>query len=110
MKTLTSIFLLCLTLLPAVALPAAVESVQPQNLLPPSERNAERNANLDPEREPRISQNRASDIVRENIPGSRVLNIRPDGQNYRVRVDQDGNVSDVLVNAESGRVSRSDDE
>ena len=94
------------------ALPAARENMQPQNnLLPPSsERNPERNSNLNPEREPRISQNQASDIVRENIPGSRVLNIRRDDQNYRVRVDQDGNVSDVLVNADSGRVSRSDDE
>lgn len=107
MKTIKSIFLLCLTLFPVAALPAASDDVQPQNLLPPSsERSSERSA----EREPRISQNQASDIVRENIPGSRVLNIRRDEQNYRVRVDQDGNVSDVLVNAESGRVSRSDDD
>lgn len=103
MKTILSIFLLCLTLVPAAALPAASENVQPQNFLPPpSDRSESR------EREPRISQNQASDIARENLPGSRVLNIRRDQQNWRVRVDQDGNVSDVLVNTESGRVSRSD--
>ena len=100
MKSILSILLLCLTLLPAVPLQAANEEVQPQNFQPPaSERSRER--------EPRISQNQASDIARENVPGSRVLNIRRDAQNWRVRVDQDGNVSDVLVNTESGRVSRS---
>lgn len=103
MKTILSIFLVCLTLLPAVPTLAAVEDVQPQNFLPPAaERERAR------EREPRISQNEASNIARENVPGSRVLNIRRDDQNWRVRVDQDGNVSDVLVNTESGRVSRSD--
>jgi len=104
MKTLFSIFLLCLTLSPAASQAAANEDVQPQNLMPPSDRAPER------QREPRISPDQASDIARENVPGSRVLNIRRDEQNYRVRVDQDGNVSDVLVNTESGRVSRSDDE
>lgn len=102
MKSILSILLLCLTLLPAVQLQAASEDVQPQNFQPPASERAR-------EREPRISQNQASDIARENVPGSRVLNIRRDEQNWRVRVDQDGNVSDVLVNTESGRVSRSGD-
>lgn len=106
MKSFLSIFLLCLTLLPTVPLhAAAAENVQPQSFLPPP---AERERARD--REPRISQNQASSIARENVPGSRVLNIRRDDDNWRVRVDQDGNVSDVLVNTESGRVSRSGDD
>jgi uncharacterized membrane protein YkoI len=103
MKTILPIFLLCLTLLPVASTQAANEDVQPQNLFPPS---SERSV----EREPRISQDRASAIVRENIPGGRVINIRRDNQNWRVRVDREGSVSDYLVNAESGRVSRPDDE
>jgi uncharacterized membrane protein YkoI len=101
MKNILSILMLCLALLPAAS-QAANEEVQPSNLLPPS--SSER------EREPRISRDEASEIVRQNVPGSRVINIRRDSQNWRVRVDQEGNVSDVLVNAESGRVSRSDRE
>lgn len=103
MKNILSILMLCLTLVPAASQAAAPEEVQPSNLLPPSS-SSER------EREPRISQAQASEIVRQNVPGSRVINVRRDSQNWRVRVDQDGNVSDVLVNAESGRVSRSDRE
>ena len=102
MKNILSILMLCLTLLPAASQAAANEEVQPSNLLPPS--SSER------EREPRISRDEASEIVRQNVPGSRVINVRRDSQNWRVRVDQEGNVSDVLVNAESGRVSRSDRE
>ncbi|MDY6982901.1 MAG: PepSY domain-containing protein [Pseudomonadota bacterium] len=105
MKTFLSMFLLCLTLLPAVPLQAAAAENVQQGFMPPA---AERERS--PEREPRISQNQASAIARENVPGSRVLNIRRDEQNWRVRVDQEGNVSDVLVNTESGRVSRSGDE
>jgi uncharacterized membrane protein YkoI len=103
MKNFPSILLLCLALLPAASQAAGNEEVQPSNLLPPSS-SSER------EREPRISRDQASEIVRENVPGSRVINIRRDSQNWRVRVDQEGNISDVLVNAESGRVSRSDRE
>lgn len=102
MKSILAIFLLCLTLLPAASRAAANEEVQPSNFLPP--------AASEREREPRISRDQASDIVRENVPNSRVINIRRDSQNWRVRVDQEGNVSDVLVNTESGRVSRSDRE
>jgi uncharacterized membrane protein YkoI len=102
MKSILSIFLLCLTLLPVASQAASSEEVQPSNFLPP--------ASSEREREPRISRDQASEIVRENVPNSRVINIRRDSQNWRVRVDQEGNVSDVLVNAESGRVSRSDRE
>jgi uncharacterized membrane protein YkoI len=104
MKTILSIFLLSLTLLPVASQAAPNEDVQPSNFLPPSQR--ERNT----ERAPRISQNQASDIVQESMPGSRVLNVQRDNQNWRVRIDREGNVSDVLVNAESGDVSRSNRE
>lgn len=100
MKTILPIFLLFLlpvALLSGASLQAA-EEVQPQNLLPPS---SERTA----EREPRISRDEASNIAKQNFPGE-VRSIRRDNQNWRIRLDQDGTVSDVLVNADSGRVSR----
>lgn len=102
MKTIFSIILLCSTL-QAPPLRAASEDVQPQNFLPPpsSERSAER--------EPRISRDQATNIARENFPGE-VRSIRRDEQNWRIRLDEDGNVSDVLVNSDSGRVSRDDRE
>jgi uncharacterized membrane protein YkoI len=103
MKTVLSKILLCLTLLQAAATQAANEDVQPQNLLPPpSERTVER--------EPRISRDEASNLARESVPGARVLSIRLDDQDWRVRLDQEGRMSDVIVNAESGRVSRPDGE
>ena len=104
MKTILSIFLLSLfsvALLPVAALQDA-EVVQPQNLLPPSsERSAERSA----EQDSRISRDEASNIAKQNFPGE-VRSIRRDNQNWRIRLDQDGAVSDVLVNADSGLVSR----
>jgi uncharacterized membrane protein YkoI len=104
MKTILSISLLCMTLSLAASLRAANEDVQPQNLLPPAAERAR-------EREPRISRDQASDIARETVPGGRVLNIRrDDDEDWRVRMDQEGRVSDVIVDAESGRVSRPDSE
>jgi len=107
MKTILSLILLCLTSFAAASLQAA----DSQNFLPPSERGerADRAERL-PERGAEsageaISRDQASELARQYAPG-RVLNIRRDEQNWRVRVDQDGSVSDVLVNAESGRVSR----
>jgi uncharacterized membrane protein YkoI len=105
MKTILSLFLLCLTLLPAASLQAANEDVQPSNFLPPSERTVDRRADREVEIAPQVSRDQASEFARQYAPG-RVLNIRLDGPNWRVRMDQDGSVSDVLVNAESGRVSR----
>jgi uncharacterized membrane protein YkoI len=107
MKTILSISLLCLSLLTAVPQQAAAAENVQQGFMPPA---ASSDRERPREREPRITQNQASSIARENVPGSRVLNIRRDEQNWRVRVDQDGNVSDVLVNTESGRVSRSGDD
>jgi uncharacterized membrane protein YkoI len=97
MKATTVLFLLCLALGPVSSLHAASPDVQPQNLLPPSSRTEAP--------EPRVSRGLASDIARENFPG-RVLSIRRDNENWRVRMDQDGRVSDVLVDAESGQVTR----
>lgn len=99
MKAILAICLMCLSLLPAASLQAAAnEEVQPQNLLPPSSERG-------PEREPRISRDAASSIAKQNFPGE-VRSIRRDNQNWRIRMDQDGTVSDVLVNTDSGRVSR----
>jgi uncharacterized membrane protein YkoI len=106
MKTILSIILLCSTLLQAASLQAANEDVQPRNFLPPPS-STERGGNSD--REPRISRDQATNIARENFPGE-VRSIRRDEQNWRIRLDQDGNVSDVLVNSDSGRVSRDDGE
>lgn len=53
----------------------------------------------------RISRREASDIARETFEG-RVINIQPDGAIWRIRMDQDGNVFNVMVDANSGRVSR----
>jgi uncharacterized membrane protein YkoI len=103
MKTILSIILLCSTLLQAVSLQAANEEVQPQSFLPPP--SSERS----PDREPRISRDQATNIAREKFPGE-VRSIRRDEQNWRIRLDEDGNVSDVLVNSDSGRVSRDDRE
>jgi uncharacterized membrane protein YkoI len=106
MKIILSIILLCSMLLPAASLQAASEDVQPRSFLPPSERGPERGLERGLEQEePRISRDEATNIVREIFPGE-VRSIRRDEQNWRIRLDQDGNVSDVLVNSESGRVSR----
>ncbi len=103
MKKILSISLLFLTLLPTAALPAN-EEVQPSNLLPPASERPR-------EPEPRISRDEASDIARETVPGGRVLSIRQDDkEDWRVRMDQDGRVSDVTVDAESGRASRPEGE
>lgn len=56
----------------------------------------------------RISRREASDIARERFPG-RVLNIRLDNRHWRVRMDQEGNVFNVLVDAESGSAARAQD-
>lgn len=57
------------------------------------------------EREPAISMREASEIARQAFSG-RVLSVRLEGRVWRVRMDQDGAVFDVLVDAQSGRASR----
>jgi uncharacterized membrane protein YkoI len=62
----------------------------------------------DDEARTRISRRDASDLAREKFPG-RVLSIRLDNRHWRVRMDQDGTVFNVLVDANSGAVARSAD-
>ena len=57
------------------------------------------------ETEPRITRSQASDIARD-IYNARVVSIRFDRGRWRMRMDQEGNVFDVMVNASSGEVSR----
>jgi uncharacterized membrane protein YkoI len=52
-----------------------------------------------------ISQREAYDFAREAFEG-RVLNVRLDGAIWRIRMDQEGNVFNVMVDANSGKVSR----
>ena len=53
----------------------------------------------------RISHRQASDIARASY-GGKVLNIRLDRGVWRLRRDLDGTVVDVLVDSDSGVVSR----
>lgn len=55
-----------------------------------------------------VSRREASELARERFPG-RVLSIRLDNRHWRVRMDQEGTVFNVLVDASSGDVSRSAD-
>ncbi len=48
---------------------------------------------------------KASDMARGVYPG-RVLSIRPDGANWRVRMDQGGTVFNVIVDPANGSVVR----
>jgi len=55
-----------------------------------------------------ISMREASDIARGTYAG-RVLSVRLDGRRWRVRMDEEGTVFNVFVDAESGLVSRPSD-
>lgn len=79
----------------AVAQPPREEEVQNQLL------DAE-------ETSTRISRREASELAREAFEG-RVLNVRLEDGHWRIRMDHEGNVFNVLVDANSGRVSRSSD-
>src|SRR5690554_1345771 len=53
-----------------------------------------------------ISRRQASDLARDRFQG-RVLNIRMDEDNrWRVRLDQNGRVFNVFVDARSGEISQ----
>jgi uncharacterized membrane protein YkoI len=84
---------------------------QPRSLLPQNNLLDDRGARelADPaEERARISRREASDIAREKFSG-RVLSIRLDESHWRVRMDQEGTVFNVLVDAESGSASRAQD-
>ena len=56
----------------------------------------------------RISRREASELARDRFSG-RVLSIRLDEGRWRVRMDQDGTVFNVLVDAATGDVARAAD-
>jgi uncharacterized membrane protein YkoI len=97
MKAYQLILLGYLLLIPLHPALAANQENQPQNsLFPPSEQD---------EPQTRISRRQASDIARASY-GGKVLNIRLDRSVWRVRMDLDGTVVDVMVNSDTGSVSR----
>jgi uncharacterized membrane protein YkoI len=79
---------------------AVSQENQPQNSLLPSRARAQ-----DDEPRTRISRREASDIARASYEG-RVVSIRLERLVWRVRIDMDGSVVDVLVNSDTGAVSR----
>ena len=97
MKSTLSLLLLLLTLGGALSPVFAANQEGPpkQNLLPPQSEEAE----------PPVSRRQASDLARESYPG-KVLSIRLEASTWRVRLDQEGTVSDVFVDSRSGKVSR----
>jgi uncharacterized membrane protein YkoI len=58
------------------------------------------------EQQTRISRREASDLARSSYPG-RVLSIRLEGRRWRVRMDEEGTVFNVFVDADNGAVLRS---
>ena len=52
-----------------------------------------------------ISRQQALNLARDSFQG-RVLSVRMDGGNWRVRIDQNGTVFNVFVDGRSGEVSR----
>jgi len=60
------------------------------------------------QQQPRISSRQAMNIATDSYEG-RVLGIRRDNDNWRVRMDRDGTVFNVFVDARSGNVSSSSD-
>jgi uncharacterized membrane protein YkoI len=52
-----------------------------------------------------ISRQQALNLVRDSFQG-RVLSVRMDGTNWRVRIDQNGTVFNVFVDGRTGEVSR----
>jgi hypothetical protein len=57
---------------------------------------------------PRVSRQQAMNIASDRYEG-RVLSIRQDNNNWRVRMDREGTVFNVFVNSTSGDVSASSD-
>jgi uncharacterized membrane protein YkoI len=52
-----------------------------------------------------ISRQQALNLARGRFQG-RVLSVRPDGSDWRVRIDQNGTVFNVFVDGSTGEVSR----
>ena len=83
---------------PAEAPPPGVEEGRGQEVAPAA-----------PQQEPRINRRRASELVSEQYAG-RILSIRLEGRRWRVRLDNGGTVYNVFVDANSGRLSLSEDQ
>lgn len=79
--------------------PGPARSLLPQTNLLEQQEDAERTP---------ISRREASEIARERFQG-RVLNIRLENRHWRVRMDQEGNVFNVLVDADTGAAARAQD-
>jgi hypothetical protein len=102
-KRIVTVLTFCLSLfaLPLFAAESDGRGQIPLNsLLPQSSERVPNRAS------PLVSQRQASDLARENFDG-RILNIRRDDNNWRVRMDSEGTVFNVFVNATTGNVSRS---
>ncbi|MEE2000452.1 PepSY domain-containing protein [Alkalimonas sp. MEB108] len=57
---------------------------------------------------PTVSKEQATELALQRFPG-RVLNVKNEQQNYRIRVLQrDGRVVTVIVDGRTGRVTRDD--
>lgn len=52
-----------------------------------------------------ISRQQALNLARDSFQG-RILSVRMDGMNWRVRIDQNGTVFNVFVDGSTGEVSR----
>lgn len=105
---------LALVLLP-MAIPAAQAAENGGILDRQDSRNTQRSVlqetgvnNLTSSQQPRISRRQASSIASDSFEG-RVLSIRMDDNNWRVRMDREGTVFNVFVNTSSGQVSSSPD-
>ncbi len=96
MKAYQLLLLGYLLLSPLQLVMAANQENQPQNNFIPSGQE---------EPQTRISRREASDTARASY-GGKVLSIRLDRQVWRVRMDLDGTVMDVLVDSDTGAVSR----
>lgn len=102
------VVLLCLGVMPASAVSAATPDGEPRNgFLPNSSAQRDRDDSRE-QAEPRVSRRQASETAQQSFPG-KVINIQLVNQRWRVRVDQDGRVFDVFVDAETGRVTRPSD-
>lgn len=103
MKLPVSLFLVLFLLQPASAqvIFAAAQDPQTQNNLLSPEPG---------EREPPVSRRQASDIARDSFPAGRVVSIRLEERRWRVRMDENGTVFNVFVDAQSGAVSRASEQ
>lgn len=100
--SLLAALLLCALLVPA----AAAQDTRNLGQLPAPQNNLfERQPDEAAEERTRISRRQASDLARQRFDG-RVVSIRLDNSHWRVRMDQDGKVFNVLVDANSGAVER----